>query len=328
MSAGEGRPKPLRIARVQTKLILFEGNPFTGKSTLSEYVAQQLALNGHAVDWVHEGALWERFPQVFAMDGTQSFSGEAVWDEWSGFVQAVDDQPAISVVDSALSNGAVYTLLLNDQSVTAIQELVTKLAERCAPLQPRVIYLRGDQERLARASIADRGAKWEQQMIDQSDAAPYQQARGRSGLDGAITFLEEMQDVMDVVLEEGGWPTLTLDVTANDRETNRRAILDFLEIPEVPVAPMALAEPLPAYAGTYAGEDPEGRIGSIEVRIEDDQLVLYTPGQRLSPFVPVSPTRLHLRAHPIDVEFEVEDGRAQRLVLYWTNGRTAAFDRT
>jgi hypothetical protein len=314
---------------MQTKLILFEGNPFTGKSTLSEYIAQQLALNGHAVEWVHEGAMWERFPQVSAMDGTQPFSGEVVWDEWSGFAQAVENQPAIFVVDSAVSNAAVYTLLLNDQPDTAIQELVNQLAELCAPLQPHVIYLRGDQDRLARASIADRGPKWEKQMIDQSDAAPYQRARGRSGLDAAITFLEEMQDLMDVLLEKGGWPTLILDVTANDRETNRRAVLDFLGIPEVPVTPMALAEALPVYAGTYAQRDAKGTIGSIEVRIEHDQLVLYTRGgDRLSPFVPVSANRLHLQANPIDVEFEVADGWAQRLVLFWTNGRTVAFDRT
>jgi hypothetical protein len=41
----------------------------------------------------------------------------------------------------------------------------------------------------------------------------------------------------------------------------------------------------------------------------------------------VSANRLHLQANPIDVEFEVEDGWAQRLVLFWTNGSTVAFGR-
>jgi len=164
------------------KLILFEGNPFTGKSTLSEYAAQQLALNGHAVDWVCEGDMLERyFPQVSAMlEQTKPLSDEVLWAEWSAFVQAVARQPAISVVDAAVSYSAVYPLRDDDQPSATIEALVTRLAELCAPLHPRVIYLRGDQDRLARASIVERGPRWERQLIEESDAARYQQARGRS----------------------------------------------------------------------------------------------------------------------------------------------------
>lgn len=315
---------------MQSKLILLEGNPFTGKSTLSEYAAHQLALNGHAVEWVCEGAMFEQhFPQVLAMaDQEQPFADDVFWAEWSAFAQTVESSPAIFVVDAAVSYAALYTLLVEDHPLDSIEAAVRQLGEMLAPLHPRAIYLRGDQEQLARASIADRGAKWEKQMIDQSDAAPYQQARGRSGLEAAITLLQEVQDLMDALLEKGGWPTLTLDVTSTDRDTNRRAVLDFLGISEVVVPAVALAEPLPAYAGTYDPDDPETPMGSIEVRIEQDQLVFHTKsGERISPFVPVSPTRLHLRANPIDVEFEVEDGQAQRFVLLWTSGKTRPYHR-
>ena len=43
---------------MQTQLILIEGNPFTGKSTLSEFVALQLGLNGYPAQWVPEGVIW------------------------------------------------------------------------------------------------------------------------------------------------------------------------------------------------------------------------------------------------------------------------------
>ena len=54
--------------------------------------------------------------------------------------------------------------------------MTTRIAELCAPLHPRVIHLMGDQDRIARASIVERGDKWEKQLIDQSNAAPYQKA--------------------------------------------------------------------------------------------------------------------------------------------------------
>jgi hypothetical protein len=319
---------------MQTKLVLVEGNPFTGKSTLSEYAAQQLRLNGHAVEWVPEGVMLDKyFPHVLAaLDQGQSVSVETLWAEWSAFVQTVKSAPATFVVDSAISNTVVYSLLAEDRPHAAILDMVTRVAELCAPLHPRVIHLTGDQDRIARASIVERGEKWQKQLIDQSDATPYQKARGRSGVEGAIAFLHETQELMDVVLEAGGWQTLTLDVTSSDWETNRRAMLSFLGIDEVQVDPPALAAALQAYTGTYAPEDPDatvgtGTIGTLEVRIEQDRLVLHQPGMRLGPLVPVSATRLHLMSTPIDVEFVVEEGMARRLVILRSSGQALAFRR-
>ncbi|MDX6481374.1 MAG: hypothetical protein QOG85_1884 [Gaiellaceae bacterium] len=316
---------------METKLILVEGNPFTGKSTLSEHITQQLALNGHTAEWVSEGAMFDQhFPQSIAvMDAGEPISDELLWSEWTAFVETVERSPAIFVVDAAVSYAAVYPLLIDDHPPAAIDGLVRRVGELLAPLRPRMIYLRGDQDQLARASIAARGERWEKQMIDQSDSTRYQQARGRSGLEAAIALAEESQDLMDVVLDKAGWPMLTLDVTGPgvDREANRRAALDFLRIPEVAVETAALSEPLSAYAGTYVEDDPAAPMGPLEVRIEGDELVIFTAGQRFAPLVPVSGTRLHLRGNPIDVDFEVEDGRATRVVLVFPNGRTRAHHR-
>ncbi|HST06117.1 MAG TPA: hypothetical protein VLQ48_15490, partial [Chloroflexia bacterium] len=185
-----------RRMHMQAKLVLLEGNPFTGKSTLSEYVALQLGLNGLAAEWVSEGTMLDKyFPHVLAaLDGTQPMSEEVLWADWSAFVQTVESAPAIFVVDAAISYAAVYPLLEQDRPYAEILALVTRIAGLCASLQPRVIHLMGDQEQLARASIVERGDKWEKQLIDQSDAAPYQKARGRSGVEGAITFLYETQE--------------------------------------------------------------------------------------------------------------------------------------
>ena len=69
---------------MQAKLVLVEGNPFTGKSTLSEYAAQQLRLNGHVVEWVPEGVMLDKyFPHVLAvLDETQPISEESLWADW------------------------------------------------------------------------------------------------------------------------------------------------------------------------------------------------------------------------------------------------------
>src|SRR5687767_10539857 len=99
---------------MQTKLVLVEGGPFTGKSTLSEYIAQQLGLNGHAAEWVPEGVLFAKyFPNVItALEATQPMSEEVLWADWSAFVETVESAPKIFVVDAVISYAAVYPLLV------------------------------------------------------------------------------------------------------------------------------------------------------------------------------------------------------------------------
>ena len=42
---------------MQSRLVMIEGVPWTGKSTLSEFVAEQLRLNGIMAEWVPEGKM-------------------------------------------------------------------------------------------------------------------------------------------------------------------------------------------------------------------------------------------------------------------------------
>ncbi len=315
---------------MQTHLILIEGNPFTGKSTLSEFVALQLGLNGYPAQWVPEGVMLQQyFRHVLAvLENTQPISTESSWTDWNAFVEEVTASPSIFVVDSALSYAAVFPLMAANRPHEEIRAELRRIANVCGPLHPRVIHLTGDTARITHASIAERGEGWQEHMVGQSDAAPYQQARGRSGVDGAISFLQETQDLMRVILKDGGWRPHTLDVTATDWDTNRRAVLDFLGIAEVTVdRPVLLLEDLQAYTGTYVRDDPEGSGRTLSVRIEHDTLALHEPRMRIGPLVPVSATRFHIPATRLDAEFEVEDERAQRLVLLRSDGTAHVYRR-
>ncbi len=46
---------------MQARLIMLKGVPFTGKSTTSEFVAQQLGLNGYQVRWLSEGMMLQGY---------------------------------------------------------------------------------------------------------------------------------------------------------------------------------------------------------------------------------------------------------------------------
>jgi len=315
----------------QIRMILVEGIPFTGKSTTSEYIATQLNLNGAAAHWVSEGMLLQRyFPHAVEVFDQQQPLAEAVMrTEWSSFVEAALASDSIFVVDSALSYAAVAPLMTEDRPVAAIQAELRHIAAVCAPLQPHVIHLTGDVERLVPASIVERGAGWQEHLVRQAESAPYQQARGRSGVAGAISMLGDSQEILRAVLAHDPWPTLTLDITDPDWATHRRAILAFLQLDEVLVDRPAIAPSvLQSYIGTYVADDQERAEKVLSVQLEHETLVLHIADTRYGPLLPISPTRFHLQATPVDIEFAIEAGLAQYLTILRSDGTAQRFRRT
>jgi hypothetical protein len=308
-------------------LVLVEGLPFTGKSTLSEYIAQQLKLNGHPHQWLPEGAMLKNhFPHVLAtFEDDNLLSEEALWQNWCSFVETIQDAPATFVVDSALSYTAVYRLLRVDWPPPQILAWLERLAGLCAPLQPRVIHLTADAEHLAWASIAERGADWEKQMVRQTEPTAYQKARGRTGIAGAIQMMAEVQTLTGSVLA-AGWQSLTLDVTEGQWPLYQKAVLDFLGVPEVVVAPPDLPlSLLQSYAGTYAPVNAEETGSTLTVQLEGGELALYGPDIRYGPLIPLSEQRFHLRASGVDITFIPETGGARQLTVFSSDGSERLF---
>jgi hypothetical protein len=315
---------------MNTHLILIEGNPFTGKSTLSEYVAQQLDLNGHPAHWVNEGVmLQQHFRHVLAtIEGQERIQEPLLRDDWQAFVEAVRSSSSIFVVDAALSFAAVLPLLAADRPAATIHAELKHIAELCAVLRPRVIHLTGDAAQLTYASFVERGADWQEQITRQSDAFPYQQSRGRTGVDGAIAFLEDAEVFMRRVLVDDGWDALTLDVSRVDWATNRRAVLDFLGLSEVTIErPTLTSEQLRAYTGTYVSDSPDRAGETLSVQLEQETLALHGARTRYGPLLPVSPTRFHLQASRLDVEFEADEQQTWHLRLLTPDGSARVYRR-
>lgn len=314
----------------EIRMILIEGIPFTGKSTTSEYLANQLRLNGHAAQWISEGILFHRhFPQTLVMlDQELPFSKEVWRAEWQAFIEHARAAAEVLVVDSALCYVGVAPPLNMDWPAEQIDEELARIAALCAPLQPRVIHLTGDVERLVPDSIVERGDAWREQLIRQGDSTPYQQARGWTGLEGVTRMLGLTQDLTAAAIARAGWPALSLDVMEPAWDARRHAILDFLELKEVAVERPALTRAdLEAYVGDYVPEDPAKDERLILVSLEGETLIMGDPRQRYGPLVPLSPTRFHLQATPIDIEFQAEPGSPQRLTLFRSDGSTEGYRR-
>jgi hypothetical protein len=286
-----------------SRLVLVEGLPFSGKSTLSEFLAEQLTLNGIEAEWVSEGTMLSRyFPGV--MHGLEEERppqpAELRW-EWDAFAEAIAASDRTIVLDSAFSYAAVHPLVWLNLQDEAIHRHLRAIRASCQPLNPKVIHLLVDPTITLPASIVERGEVWREHIIGQSDANPHQQAKGLSGLDGAIQLEIECQELTREALES--WDTLTLQVTGDDWPALSRKALDFLGLTHVQPTVVSLApEVLSALVGEFESEAQR----RLLVVLEDGHLELRQKDGRIGPMIPISEHRFHVQASDVDVEFDSE----------------------
>jgi hypothetical protein len=88
---------------MQTQLVIVEGVPFSGKSTLGDFAVLQLGVHGSGVEWIPEGVMLYRFfPHVVAVHvQKEALAPALLWADWSSFVQAALASPSSFVVDTA-----------------------------------------------------------------------------------------------------------------------------------------------------------------------------------------------------------------------------------
>ncbi|MBA3533801.1 MAG: hypothetical protein H0T73_17935 [Ardenticatenales bacterium] len=77
----------------------------------------------------------------------------------------------------------------------------------------------------------------------------------------------------------------------------------------------------------YEAKNLESLSQQLFVHLEEDTLILHAPRNRYGLLIPLTETRFHLQATPVDVEFVVEEGLANGLVLFRSNGEENIYRR-
>jgi hypothetical protein len=277
--------------------VFVEGVPFSGKSTLSEFIYEQLVLNGVRSTWISEGALFGRyFPGALEPNLTL----DSLRAEWKALAEALCAADELSVVDSALSYPGIYAMLALNLTAAEIEQQFHWLRSLFEPLPPRVIYLRSNPRRTVPASIEDRGEAWREQLLRQTEEHAVKRRLDLRGNEGAIALMDEQQQLFTNVVSSTGWTTLTLDVEEGEWSERRRRVLDFLGIQGIEPPPVQIPlEQLASYSGEYESESGN----PYTVVLEKDRLVLYQPDNRLGWLKPRTCSLFHLEASDVDVEF-------------------------
>ncbi len=239
-----------------TRIILVEGMPGTGKSTVSQFINLQLNANGQPAYWCHE----ERTPHPLHLFyepekhiSWSDYSNETV-SRWQSYAHELHGQDQIAVLDAAILQNHVRSMLIFDCDRNAILDLVRRIENLIASLDPVLIYLKPkDVERNFRDVVDVRGQRMLELWIEAHDQYPYTRRAQAGGHPGFIAFWEEFGEISDLVFEGLTISKLRQNVSSDDWDARYGEILDFLDLPLPPDS--SPSQVLERFTGKYVPLD-------------------------------------------------------------------------
>lgn len=303
---------------MQTKLILVDGMPGTGKSTISQFIHHRSSANGRPSRWCYEEAthpvrlFYQPKTHLKASDYT-----DEVWAHWHTYAHSLHRQDQIAVLDAGLLETYVRSMLIFDLDRSAIYDLVRRIESLIFALDPVLIYLRPKNVETNFRDVVDVRS---QQMLDlwikAHDHYPYTRRAQKDGHAGFIAFWNEFGEISDRIFESLSIRKLQLDV-ANDDWTDRYSkILNFLDLPASSCS--SPAPDLQRYCGQYAPVDDDTAPG-FTLRAEEQCLILTSDQPTIDVqrgpigcirelrLIPKRNNRFYVQAWPHEVQFDEDE---------------------
>ncbi len=241
-----------RCAVPDTQLILVEGMPGTGKSTVSQLIDQQLSTTGQPSHWCHEESADHPVRLLYDLGRHRSSSDycEEAVSLWQSYADRLRQQDSIAVLDAAVLQNHIRSMMIFCCETSAQLDLVGRIDGVIAHLQPVWIYLNPtDIEKTISDVVAARGQRMLDLWIKAHDEYPCSRRTQTSGYDGFIAFWEEFCEISDRALDRVSAVKLRQNVAHDAWETGHHEILDFLGLPS-PAGP-ASVDTLDRLVGAY-----------------------------------------------------------------------------
>lgn len=293
---------------MDSKLILVEGNPGSGKSSTSQLINDQLRRNGITSRWYHEEELPHPVAPNKKIDDFSSLEEyfKFALDRWRLFSLAASESDEISIIESRFFQDVVFPLLMKDVSRSQIIEYVHGIADICSALNPKLIYFHQPEYATTMRRICDeRGPGIEKFYIDRSDQSAYAQRLGLQGFDGYVRFFVDVRSIMEQLYGELPFCKLSIDNTERNWGSYYKQIGEFLSIPQLFDDAPSGQDYLSKFEGTYTYQCDKKDI-EFTICLKGDELVMRDYGWLwpINRLIPKEESVFHLGGFPFEMVFE------------------------
>jgi hypothetical protein len=188
--------------KIETKLILIEGLPGSGKSTTTHYLQAVLQSNGYACQQYLEED--EPHP-INCLEFEVAGLTEKVVPLWARLVEKALHDPDITIIESRLWQNTAMYMHMGDRPLGEIIKLNQQVGQVVGPLAPVLFYLdQDDTEEALRRLYTLRGNEWVNWALEATTSYQWFQSHGMKDFDAWVRFFKEWRGIADQLFNE--WP--------------------------------------------------------------------------------------------------------------------------
>lgn len=250
------------IEERKPSLILIEGLPGSGKSTMAHFLLRYLATNDVPSTWWYEEV--KGHPLYLFDDATsvQRVLGDlgagdypsviaAALDKWRQFADAVQTSDRVVLLDSCLFGYLTWTLFPFNVPQADIHAYLAEVERIIGAANPHLIYLHQRDVAAALTRICTRrGGTTEERLIRNATESPYGKQRRFHGFAGMAALWADYRVFTDEAYARIGFAKLAIENSAGDWKEDERQALRFLGLPDVQEL-FSSIDQLERFTGTY-----------------------------------------------------------------------------
>lgn len=227
-----------------TRLVLVEGQPGSGKSTTAGWLAGELEARGHRVRCLLEESAdhplhvgGSDFPGIrntgeafFASYTVERCEAETL-ARWRAFIDEAATSSAVQVVECYPYQAVARVLLQLDaptERILAHDAALLRIARRFAPVL--VFFEQPDPIGALRATCEQRGPEWTDFLVAIATGSPGARRQCLAGWEGTLEAIRTYHELLARLVEAADLPKLVLPSCAGRWPECRAQIEEFLEL--------------------------------------------------------------------------------------------------
>ncbi|MBP1994566.1 hypothetical protein [Paenibacillus eucommiae] len=310
-----------------TKLIMVEGLPGSGKSTTAQLISHLLQRRGCSTKWWYEE---EQGHPVYVYDDLKSM--QKIIDElscgnyrkviamalkrWTEFAASVQSSSDTIIVDSCLFGYLTWSLFPFEVPKQEIMQYVKEVERIIEPLNPYVIYFyQNDIEAALKKICTRRGGDTEKNFVRAATQSPYGKSRGLNGFEGMVAYWQDYRGITDEAFQGLICAKIAIDNSEGNWSQYGSEISRFLGIDHRDEASLVQLQLMDQQnqqhlVGDYMAETETD--GSLTCSIQFESGNLITDGLpqvwTKSKLIPKSPNVFEVQSLPFQVSFVEDDG--------------------
>ncbi len=211
------------------RLILFEGMPGTGKTTMGEKMFAEKTLPDY-------GAFIDEYEQdnVLFGDYWEEYNGEykdkirGFLRSWPLFLDKYADKDTV-MTDNLLMNQIRYLYAL-DAPEDKISEFFRDVVILLEEIRPQMVFLDGDPSVIIPRVAVRRTNGWGARVAGLFEQFPRQKRLKATGMDGLVRFFRESRELSKALFEEWPYPVADIDVTDEMYDKSEEVVRLFMDL--------------------------------------------------------------------------------------------------